>query len=284
MKKGWLIYSKEESIRNRFYIESYKEEGELLDMEILLIIAEELEVGVKCNQWYVNYEGEEIEKPDFAICRIMFPLLTSQLEYMGIKTFNNSKVSEICNHKGRTYQYVANSGISIVDTEFVKKEFIEEKLYAMSYPSIVKTAEGHGGREVFLVNQEDIQKVIKKCEGKDIVIQPFIGSSHQDLRVYVMGRDIIGAVLRTAKEGFKSNFCLGGSASFYHLSQEESHIINKIIELFSFDFVGIDFIIGDKGELIFNEIEDVVGSRMLYLCSDLNVAALYLKYIYSLTV
>ncbi|MDF2611730.1 MAG: hypothetical protein K0R92_3204, partial [Lachnospiraceae bacterium] len=38
-------------------------------------------------------------------------------------------------------------------------------------------------------------------------------------------------------------------------------------------------IIGDQGELIFNEIEDVVGARMLYQCTDINLVRLYLNYI-----
>ena len=49
--------------------------------------------------------------------------------------------------------------------------------------------------------------------------------------------------------------------------------------MFDFGLVGIDFIVGNDGELIFNEIEDVVGSRMLYAVSDISVVPLYLDYI-----
>jgi gamma-F420-2:alpha-L-glutamate ligase len=112
-----------------------------------------------------------------------------------------------------------------------------------------------------------------------VVVQPFTGRRHQDLRVYVIGKEIIAAVLRTAKEGFRSNFSLGGEVRLYELSEEEKKIVELITGQFEFGLVGIDFIIGDEGELIFNEIEDVVGSRMLYQCSDINIVELYLKYI-----
>jgi glutathione synthase/RimK-type ligase-like ATP-grasp enzyme len=111
------------------------------------------------------------------------------------------------------------------------------------------------------------------------VVQPLIGSRHQDLRVYVIGNKIQAAVLRTAKEGFKSNYSLGGEVSLYFLSEQETEIVNTIMDQFDFGLVGIDFIIGDEGELIFNEIEDVVGSRMLYRCSDINIVERYLKFI-----
>ena len=43
--------------------------------------------------------------------------------------------------------------------------------------------------------------------------------------------------------------------------------------------VSIDFIIDDNDQLIFNEIEDVVGARMLYKCSDIDIVREYLSYI-----
>jgi gamma-F420-2:alpha-L-glutamate ligase len=47
---------------------------------------------------------------------------------------------------------------------------------------------------------------------------------------------------------------------------------------FAFDFVGVDFI-RDEGKWILNEIEDVVGSRMLYKTANIDVADLYLKHV-----
>ena len=42
-------------------------------------------------------------------------------------------------------------------------------------------------------------------------------------------------------------------------------------------YVGIDFILDDNNKFIFNEIEDVVGSRMLYQVSDIDIVDLYLN-------
>lgn len=283
---AWLIYSEYESKRNKQYIDFYMEEGKKLDIDIKLLIVEGIDFGVRDSKWVLTYYGERLPLPDFVICRMMYPLLTIQLEHMGIQVFNNSFVSMICNDKAKTYQYVAKSKIPIVDTIFCKKEFIIDKLESISYPSVVKTTDGHGGTEVYLLKKkEDITNIARNCQGKDIVIQPYVGKTHQDLRVYVIGEEIIAGVLRTAKEGFKSNYCLGGDVQLYELSVNEKEIVYKIINLFSesfangFGLVGIDFIIGDYGELLFNEIEDVVGSRMLYQCTDINIVKLYLEFI-----
>ena len=114
----------------------------------------------------------------------------------------------------------------------------------------------------------------------DFVIQPFIDGPGKDVRVYVIGNDVIGAVERTAADGFRSNFSLGGSVTNYELRPEDTACVDKICRLFSFGMVGIDFIIDKDNHFIFNEIEDVVGARMLYSCNpEINLLERYFTFI-----
>jgi len=288
---AWIIYFRDGAIHNRQYIQFHIEEGLKLGIDVKLILVEELKFGVRNNDYFLEYQKMDIAKPDFAIGRMIYPLLSKQLECMGIRVFNNSFVSETCNDKARTYQYLAKTGIKMVDTCFYRNEQVREVILQLEQPNVVKSVDGHGGSQVFLVeadpednpsNRErdlSLNSIIKGLGSSDVVVQPLTGSRHQDLRVYVIGKEILAAVLRTAKGGFKSNYSLGGEVCLYQLSEEEISIVNLIINQFDFDLVGIDFIIGDEGELIFNEIEDVVGSRMLYQCSKINIVERYLKYI-----
>lgn len=285
---GWLIYSQADIEKNKRYIQFYMDEGLKRNMDIRLVVLEEMNFGVKAGKWFISGSYDEITYPDFAVCRTIYPLLSKQLEVMGIPVFNNSMVAEICNDKARTYQYIARLGISIPDTEFCRYSCLEDRLSVISEPTVVKAVAGHGGNQVYLLepaNSTEVElvkkSILRGLNGADAVIQPLTGSKHQDLRVYVIGKEIIGCVLRTAREGFKSNFSLGGEVISYTLSQEETRLVDQIINLFDFGLVGIDFIIGDQGELIFNEIEDVVGARMLYQCTDINLVGLYLDYIRS---
>ena len=65
----------------------------------------------------------------------------------------------------------------------------------------------------------------------------------------------------------------------YELSSEEVRTVKAVLRCLPClpDFVGIDFL-ADK-ELIFNEVEDVVGTRMLYETTDKDAARLYSEYI-----
>jgi gamma-F420-2:alpha-L-glutamate ligase len=291
---AWLVYFKENAEYNKQYINLYIEEGNKLGIHVRLILVEDLEFGVVNGTLFIKYKGNIPNRPDFVIFRAIYPLLNKHLELLGMKVFNNSFVSEICNDKAKTYQYLAKTGIQMVDSSFYLNNQVRGCLDQIKNTSVMKAVDGHGGSQVFLVEPQNIgnyskvftthendkwNEIIQGIHHSDIVLQPFTGNRHQDLRVYVIGKQIIAAVLRTAKEGFRSNFSLGGEISLYFLSDDEKRLIKKITDQFEFGLVGIDFIIGDTGELIFNEIEDVVGARMLFQCSDINIVRLYLEYI-----
>ena len=308
MLTAWLIYGREEAEYNKHYIALYFEEGRKRNIRFRLVIAEKLYFGTRDGELYIRYhealdyggmgaeggeqdlliQGCKGERPDFAICRIIYPLISMQLEGMGIPVFNCAKTAGICNDKARTYQYLAGMGIQMIDTRFCRRDYAAEQIRGLEAVIreggkegglcryVVKTVDGHGGGQVYLLENGNGEEIIRKAGGSDLVIQPLVGSRRQDLRVYVVGSQIVGAVLRTAKSDFRSNYSLGGDVRLYQLSAAEIAVVEKIVSCFTFGMAGIDFIIGDNGELIFNEIEDVVGARMLYQCMDINLVGIYL--------
>ena len=98
------------------------------------------------------------------------------------------------------------------------------------------------------------------------------------MRVYVLGGEVLAAVKRTSECDFRSNFSLGGKAEIIDLPDEVKEYIRLIIEALSPDLVGIDFI-RHNGEWVLGEIEDVVGTRMLYALTDIDAADEYVGYV-----
>src|SRR5690625_5561883 len=94
----------------------------------------------------------------------------------------------------------------------------------------------------FLIeNNEDYLNSQLKINNEDFVIQAIQSQMGKDLRVFVIGKQIIAAVLRVNNNDFRANFKLGGSAFRYHLNRDEIIIINKIIDHSYFILFGIDF-------------------------------------------
>ena len=130
------------------------------------------------------------------------------------------------------------------------------------------------------VSENEYDKVLSLLGNSECVIQSVASDIGKDLRVYVIDKKIIASIIRISNSDFRSNFCLGGSAELYELSDDEIKIVKSIIDMFDFGFVGIDFVF-NNGKMIFNEIEDVVGARMIYAKTNINVVSEYLDYILS---
>lgn len=278
MKTGWLIYRKEDAERNHGFIDWFIAEAAQVNISLSLILREELTIGITENKREILLHNQAVLLPDFAIVRTIEPLLNLHLEACGITVFNSSKIAAICNHKGLTHHHVHNLHIPMVDTYFFKKEDLP-KAPPMIPPFVVKEVGGRGGKQIYLINDQRTWSNCMEALQSEVVIQSANVQPGKDIRVFVVGNEIVGAVLRENKQDFRANFKLGGSATAYELNQAEQEMVLKIINYFDFGMVGIDFLVGLDNQLLFNEIEDVVGSRTLSAVSDINILNKYMAYI-----
>ncbi len=272
----WLLYDRQDIEKNIRYIEMYRKACEERAVTFSLIVTQKLSMTVCEGKITVLYEDQPVALPEAAVCRDRNPLLTKQLEYAGIKVFNNSFVADLGNDKAKAYQYFAHKRIPMMNSCFCKKDAYRD---CFPYPVVVKSCCGHGGSEVFLVkNRQEYENACRKIRSEDVVVQEVASEVGKDLRVYVIGKEIIACILRQSDCDFRSNFSLGGRTSVYTLKEKEKELVETIIGLFDFGLVGIDFVF-HHGEMRFNEIEDVVGARMLYKNTDVDLVGKYLDHI-----
>ncbi|MBQ8002925.1 MAG: ATP-grasp domain-containing protein [Clostridia bacterium] len=262
--KLWLVYDKFEAERNRRYIDFYFEKCHNKNIDLTLVIVDD---GVDFNHL-----------PDVAIVRTMNPDLSEQLEKLGVKVYNSSFISRTANDKWNTYCYLKQKGIRLPETFLVTDSFTPPY-----YPMVLKPCMGKGGRCVEIINNYAEFASYKERVGEKTIAQKVVSDKGRDLRVYVVGNKIIKAMLRVSDTDFRSNFCLGGKALEYDLSDWEKSEIQKVINQFDIAYAGLDFIF-DDGKIIFNEMEDVVGARMLYTHTDIDIVEIYLNFIISHTV
>ncbi len=262
--KLWLVYDAFEAERNRRYIDFYFEKCREKNIDLKLVIVED---GIDFTRL-----------PDAAIVRTMNPKLSEKLESMGVEVYNSSFISRIANDKWNTYCYLKDKNIRLPETFLVTESFVPPY-----YPMVLKPAGGKGGKDVEIVNNYcEFCAYNERVKGK-IIAQRVVSDKGRDLRVYVVGNRIIKAMLRVSENDFRSNFCLGGKAMEYDLSEWEKAEIQKVIDQFDIAYAGLDFIF-DEGKIIFNEMEDVVGARMLYTYTDIDIVDIYLNFIITHTV
>lgn len=268
---AWLIYDVAGAEKNADYIQMHHRLAEEFGIQLRLVLDTEVQELL---------EQRQGAYPGFCFMRTRLPQLSRQLEGRGIRVFNSSFVSEICNDKGKTIQYIqAHTNVPVIPTKCYKRESLSEKLLEQNPNSVVKAVDGHGGEQVFLTS-EPYGLIEKKLGTSDFILQPFISGEGKDIRVYVIGNEIIGAVERTASAGFKSNFSLGGEVRPYEVGGELEQYVQSICRIFSFGMVGIDFLVNESGHILLNEIEDVVGARMFYQCyPQIDILREYFTYV-----
>lgn len=280
---GWLVYNQEDAQRNQPYIDWMLREAEDLGLTLRLVYREQVYAGIRNGVPSIWLEGGLASAPDFAIVRTIEPTLNAQFEQLGIATYNSSHVARICNNKALTHQYLSQFSIPMLDTLFSSTRYLTasgSSLYP--FPFVVKTVSGRGGREVRLVEeQSQLEDFISAFPNTEVIVQALGPVPGKDLRVFVVGKKVAGAVLRSSTSGdFRANYSLGGHADKYVLTEMQEALVRRIISHFQFGLVGIDFLFDTHGGLIFNEIEDVVGSRTLsQVDPDANLVRQYLSFI-----
>lgn len=279
-KRGWVVYRRRDAERNRDFIRWLIEEAKRVEIDLQLVLREELFVGTSSGRPSIRQEGKFVQLPAFVIVRTPEPLFSFHLETLGIRTFNSYEISFICNHKARTYQAMARLGIPMLDTVYMTGEQLST-YPPFAYPFVVKTATGRGGDEVFLVeNASERSTLGARYTDTDLVAQPLAPVIGRDVRVFVVGKTIVGAVLRLSNTDFRANYSLGGQVRWFELNHKQRELVSRVVETYEVGMVGIDFLFDEDGDFLFNEMEDVVGSRSLsHVRPTENIVRRYMQHI-----
>ncbi|HLR42161.1 MAG TPA: ATP-grasp domain-containing protein [Pseudogracilibacillus sp.] len=279
MMKGWLIYDRAAKEMNESYIAWFIEEAAKQEIDLQLILRDEITFGIENCEQIIYLDGKKVLLPSFVIIRTIEPTLQFYFENLGVPTFNDAKTAMICNHKTKTYIEMSKLDIPTVPTYFLSKQNVPTSL-PLPFPFVLKEATGRSGKQVYYVkNEAEWQDKLSRLTSNDVIIQCADVALGRDVRVFVIGKEIIGAVLRKNDADFRANFTLGGDAIPYQLTSAQDDMIKKITQHFDFGLVGIDFLVSKNGRLLFNEIEDVVGSRILSKVSNVNLLEMYVSFI-----
>lgn len=174
-----------------------------------------------------------------------------RLEMEGVRLFNTASTIEILSDKSRT-QLLLQDSIRMPETliypltyfpdEGFFSEFADDAISSLGLPLVAKLAFGSQGREVFLLeNKESIVEFQRKYYNINHIYQRFISQSRgRDMRVYMVGGDIVASYYRINNNDFRSNIALGGTAEPAKPDRKTAEMCYKAYDSLYFDFAGID--------------------------------------------
>jgi RimK family alpha-L-glutamate ligase len=209
----------------------------------------------------IKYKGEDIELPQLVLVRLGAGILPFQLavlrhfEQAGVTVVNSSVAIETVKDKLRTSQILSRHNIPIPNTMLVRYP-IDDNLITenIGYPCVVKVVTGSYGAGVYLCEKKrDYKKLVDFIEKlgnkKTLIVQEYLGERPgEDLRVLVIGGQVIGAMKRTAPEGdFRANITNGGTGSLFEVTPEIDVIARETAQVLGLSIAGIDLLFDPRG-------------------------------------
>lgn len=256
MTRCWILYDRDDLMINGFFAGRLLERATDLGMCTRIVTVDDMPDGT----------------PDAVINRSRDWRAAERLERMGSRVFNGSTVCRICNDKYETYRLADSVGVPHLQASLPGEVLPEGP------PWVVKSRTGHGGTEVFRADSEEEVGIL--CGKIDRPLIQRFGTPGRDMRAYVLDGEILATVMRSNDRDFRANYKLGGDIALCEAPDHVGEMVEAICDRLRPDFIGIDFVF-DGEEAVLNEIEDAVGTRMLYSLTSIDAAALLAEHVHS---
>ena len=259
--------------------------------EIRVIDHSKCDLVIEKKKPKVLYRGEEIIGVNAVIPRIGASVtfygtaVVRQFEMMNVFTAVESQALVRSRDKLRSLQILSRAGLGLPKTVFTNySKDVERTLKEVGgAPVIIKLLEGTQGLGVVLAeNKKAAVSVIEAFNGLKarVIVQEFIKESRgEDIRAFVVDGHVVGAMVRTAKEGeFRSNLHRGGSAKVIELTPEEEIAAIKAANAMKLGIAGVDMLRSDRGPLII-EVNSSPGLEGIESATGVDIAGQIIKYI-----
>jgi ribosomal protein S6--L-glutamate ligase len=271
--------------------ERIREAGEKRGHEMLIIDHTKCDIVIEKNKPQIYYKGESLAYADAVIPRIGASVtfygasVIRQFEMMKIFTATSSQALIDSRDKLRSLQLMSNVGLGMPKTVFTNYSKDVENIIEMvgGVPCILKLLEGTQGEGVVLAETLSATKSVLEAFNSletRVLTQQFISEAGgADLRAFVVGGVVVGAMKRQAKEGeFRSNLHLGGSATTIKLSEEEEQAALNAAKTLGLAIAGVDMLQSNSGPMIL-EVNSSPGLEGIEKATGKDIATYIIRYI-----
>ena len=260
------------------------EEAEKNNHVVELIDTKRCYLNIQSHSPEVHYDGKPLPAYDAVIPRIGASLtfygmaVTRQFEAMGTYCLNSAASIGASRDKLAAHQILARHRIPMPTTAFANSPKDTSSLLALvgGAPTVLKLLQSTQGRGVVLAETKKAgEAVISAFQNLDanFIAQEFVKeAAGSDLRCFVVGKRVVGAMIRTAgDDDFRSNLHAGDSAKKVTLTNEEKMLAIKSANVLGLTVAGVDLIRTATGPKVL-EVNSSPGLEGLEKTSKKNVA------------
>ncbi len=221
------------------------------------------DIIIENNKAKVSYYGTIIKNVDAIIPRIGASFtrygaaVIKQFEAMKVPSILTSEALFIARDKLMCLQVLAMHGIKVPRTVMTNNAIMYEDLVKSFgyHPLIIKLLSGTHGVGVIKADSHQMATTILEAFQKTsqkTLLQEFIKESKgADIRIFVVGGEVVATMKRQAKEGeFRSNLHRGGSSTKIDITDEERETALKAVKVLGLEVAGVDILQSKNGPMI----------------------------------
>ena len=199
------------------------------------------------------------------------------IEDRGVPVVNSPRAIERCVDKFYTTALLQEAGLPTPET--VVCERADEAMAAVKAmgDAIIKPIFGSLGQGMVRVSDPDMAlRVVLSLDQMRTVfyVQRAIDHGGRDIRVFVVGGRVLGAIERRAREGeWRTNVAIGGLATPFDLPPVWEQLALRAAAAVRADYAGVDLLPSSDGDVFVLEVNGIPGWEGLQKATGLDVAA-----------
>lgn len=189
----------------------------------------------------------------------------SALEAAGATVLNSAAATHVSGDKWHTSAALLAAGLPTPATTLaLTSEAALKALEEIGYPAVIKPLVGSWGRLVTKVADRDSAaavlehvEALPSPQSHVVYLQELVGRADRDIRVIVVGGEVVGATHRRGDE-WRTNVARGAASEPCPLTDEITDLAVRAAAAVGADIAGVDLIEAEEGRLTVLEVNDRV--------------------------
>ena len=222
--------------------------------------------------------------PPGSLEQVVFRMdVLARLETAGTLVVNSPRSIECAVDKFLTTARLEAAGLPVPRTVTCQdSETAMQAFEALGGDVIVKPLFGAEGRGICRVSDPDLAfRTFRTLERVDAVLylQEFIHHPGHDVRVLVLGGEIVGSIRRYSDTDFRTNVARSGRAEVHSPTPDEQRLALAASDATGTDFAGIDLLYDQSGRCFVIEANAVPGWQAFQRTTGIDVASRFLEWV-----
>ncbi|MEW4530588.1 RimK family alpha-L-glutamate ligase [Maioricimonas sp. JC845] len=222
--------------------------------------------------------------PPGSLEQVVFRMdLLLRLEAAGTAILNPPRAIECAVDKYLATSRIAAAGLPVPETGVCENSDAAMQLFEeLGGDVVVKPLFGSEGRGILRVSDPDLAfRTFRTLERIDAVLylQQFIPHEGYDIRVLILGDQVLGAIRRSSDGDFRTNVARAGRAEPHQPTDNEVRLARLAAKATGTVFAGVDLLYDRTGHCYVIEVNAVPGWRAFQRATGVDVATRVIEHL-----